>query len=344
MAAMTSIVGRWTNIVADDDNHVAHVVVIAKEDDTERRETNDDATMTDDVGEITTEDGTPRRRRRRRRRRRKRDGDARTLKYERMLHPQATTHPPNDVNDIEDEDEDGEGGGREMMVGCGPFSKIRYFDNARRSMGTFVNDGRVQAAMLFLILVNAIMMGVATFPIVKYDARLMNIFEWAYLILLVLFTIESAMQLLYHGYKIYEDGFLLFDLIIVIMSWSLEGSQVVRAFRILGALRLITRIRVMRQLILALFSVVPKMSAIFMLLMLIFYIFSVMFTQLFKGMYDLGRLDMPYFETLYDSAFTLFQMMTMVSAIFCPRDPCGDTCTTDKATRCILFLVLLRPV
>ncbi len=203
------------------------------------------------------------------------------------------------------------------MVGCGPFSNIRHFDNMRNSVGTFVNDIRVQTAMLVLIIVNAIMMGVATFPIVKYDAYVMNIFELTYLILLILFTIESVMQLIYHGYKIYEDGFLLFDVIIVIMSWSLDGSQVIRTFRIMGALRLITRKRVMRKLILALFSIVPEMSAIFMLLMLIFYIFSVMFTQLFKGMYELGQVDMPYFETLYDSAFTLFQMMTFVSTIIC---------------------------
>jgi hypothetical protein len=276
-----------------------------------------------DVGEIAT-DTTPRRRRG------KRDKDAQTFKYQRILHPQSTTPSSNDANDIhrrhvaggegeeeeEEEEEEGGGGGR-GMVGCGPFSNIRHFDNMRNSVGTFVNDIRVQTAMLVLIIVNAIMMGVATFPIVKYDAYVMNIFELTYLILLILFTIESVMQLIYHGYKIYEDGFLLFDVIIVIMSWSLDGSQVIRTFRIMGALRLITRKRVMRKLILALFSIVPEMSAIFMLLMLIFYIFSVMFTQLFKGMYELGQVDMPYFETLYDSAFTLFQMMTFVSTIIC---------------------------
>ncbi len=296
---------------------------LKQKNEIEHHETNDAMT---DVGEIAT-DTTPRRRRG------KRDKDEQTFKYQLILHPQSTTPSPNDANDIhrhvaggggeEEEQEQEGGGGRRGMVGCGPFSNIRYFDNMRKSIGTFVNDIRVQTAMLVLIIVNAIMMGVATFPIVKYDAYVMNIFELTYLILLIIFTIESVMQLIYHGYKIYEDGFLLFDVIIVIMSWSLDGSQVIRAFRIMGAFRLITRIRVMRKLILALFSVVPKMSAIFMLLMLIFYIFSVMFTQLFQGMYELGQLDMPYFETLYDSAFTLFQMMTLVSAIICHATVAG---------------------
>lgn len=99
------------------------------------------------------------------------------------------------------------------------------------------------------------------------------------------------------------------------MSWALTGAQVFRAFRIFRAMRLITRIDTLKNLVLALFSVVPKMTAIFMLLMLIFYIFAVMFTTLFKGLHDDELVEYPYFETLYDSLFTLFQMMTLVSAV-----------------------------
>ncbi len=63
----------------------------------------------------------------------------------------------------------------------------------------------------------------------------------------------------------------------------------------------------------ALFSVFPKMTAIFMLLMLIFYIFAIMFTQLFKSLFEDQLVRQPYFDTIYFSMFTLFQMMTLVS-------------------------------
>lgn len=193
-------------------------------------------------------------------------------------------------------------------------------NDARRYMGKVINNHHVQNIVLLLIVVNAIMMGVATFPAIKYDPQIITKFETADQIFLILFTIESGMQLGYHGWTLFKDGFLVFDLLIVVMSWALEGAQVFRAFRILRAVRLITRIDLLKNLVLALFSVVPKMTAIFMLLALIFYIFAVMFTQLFKGMYKDGEVSEPYFDSLPDSFFTLFQMMTLVSCCCCDKD------------------------
>ena len=193
-------------------------------------------------------------------------------------------------------------------------------NDARRFMGKVINNHHVQNIVLLLIVVNAIMMGVATFPAIKYDPEIITKFETADQIFLILFTIESGMQLGYHGWTLFKDGFLVFDLLIVVMSWALEGAQVFRAFRILRAVRLITRIDTLKNLVLALFSVVPKMTAIFMLLALIFYIFAVMFTQLFKGMYKDGEVSEPYFDSLPDSFFTLFQMMTLVSCCCCDKE------------------------
>ena len=184
-------------------------------------------------------------------------------------------------------------------------------NDARRFMGRIINDERVQNTVLLLIVINALMMGVATFPAIKANPDIMSKFELADQIFLIIFTIESGMQLLYHGWTLFKDGFLVFDLLIVVMSWSLEGAQVFRAFRIFRALRLITRVDTLRNLVLALFSVVPKMTAIIMLLALIFYIFAVMFTQMFKGMYEAGEVSDPFFDSLPDSFFTLFQMMTL---------------------------------
>jgi len=195
-----------------------------------------------------------------------------------------------------------------------PSSKLpswfHSINNGRKYIGERVNDPRVQTFILVLILINSIMMGIATFPFVKDNPETSNKFDIADQIFLIIFTVESGLQLLYFGWFLFTDSFLVFDLLIVIMSWALEGTQVIRAFRIFRALRLITRIEVMRNLVMALFDVIPKMTAIAMLLMLIFFIFGVMMTQLFKGMYP-QTLSQPYFESLWYTLFTLFQMMTL---------------------------------
>eukprot|EP00571_Detonula_confervacea_P009381 CAMPEP_0172325084 /NCGR_PEP_ID=MMETSP1058-20130122/53125_1 /TAXON_ID=83371 /ORGANISM="Detonula confervacea, Strain CCMP 353" /LENGTH=548 /DNA_ID=CAMNT_0013041539 /DNA_START=39 /DNA_END=1682 /DNA_ORIENTATION=+ len=223
--------------------------------------------------------------------------------------PIQNNHSPPNRPSLKDKDSFNENTAIEPTI---PRSKYRLpsylnpFNSARKIVGIVVNDERVQNTVLLLIMINAVMMGVATFPSVKNNPDIISKFELADLIFLIIFTVESAMQLIYHGWTLLKDGFLVFDLLIVVMSWALEGTQVFRAFRIFRAMRLITRIDVLKNLVSALFSVVPKMTAIFLLLMLIFYIFSVMFTQLFKGVNDDA-----YFDSLFDSLFTLFQMMTL---------------------------------
>jgi hypothetical protein len=53
------------------------------------------------------------------------------------------------------------------------------------------------------------------------------------------------------------------------------------------------------------------MFAIGLLLFLVSYIFAVMFTQLFKDLYERGLTDEDYFGRMDDTFFTLFQIMTL---------------------------------
>ena len=165
--------------------------------------------------------------------------------------------------------------------------------------------------VVILIAVNAIMMGVATFDFVTENPHVEHIFEQIDRAFLIVFTIEIAFQFIYHGLKLFLDGWLVFDLSIIIASWSLSSVQIIRAFRIFRALRLITRIKIMKNLVLAVFSVMPRMNAIGLLLGLIFYIFGVMMTQLFQDLYSDGKTAEDYFSNLGLTMFTLFQMMTL---------------------------------
>jgi Ion transport protein len=60
------------------------------------------------------------------------------------------------------------------------------------------------------------------------------------------------------------------------------------------------------------FGVTPRMFAIWLLLCLVSYIFAVMFTQLFKDLYEQGATgDVDYFGCMDKTFFTLFQIMTL---------------------------------
>jgi Ion transport protein len=182
-----------------------------------------------------------------------------------------------------------------------------------RLCGEIVNREKFQLFIVFLIAVNAVMMGVATFDFVQLDPPVYSAFEITDTVFLIIFTVELAMQLIYHGPRLFLDGWLVFDFVIIILSWALSSLQIIRAFRIFRALRLVNRIKVMRNLVLALGNVMPRMAAISVLLLLIFYIYAVCFTQLFGDLYANGALDANYFGRMDNTFFTLFQIMTLDS-------------------------------
>eukprot|EP00539_Tryblionella_compressa_P000473 CAMPEP_0178746008 /NCGR_PEP_ID=MMETSP0744-20121128/7590_1 /TAXON_ID=913974 /ORGANISM="Nitzschia punctata, Strain CCMP561" /LENGTH=676 /DNA_ID=CAMNT_0020399211 /DNA_START=402 /DNA_END=2432 /DNA_ORIENTATION=+ len=178
---------------------------------------------------------------------------------------------------------------------------------SRIFVGRMVNHEYVQIAIIVLILLNAIMMGLATMDWVTDNQRIEDTFNKVDRGFLVIFTLECAMQLYYLGVALFQDGWLVFDLAIVILSWSFESLQIVRAFRIFRAFRLITRVKPLRDLVLAVGAVLPRMYAIAALLMIIFYVFAVLFTELFSEL----PLSENYFRTLDASLFTCMEMMTL---------------------------------
>jgi hypothetical protein len=178
---------------------------------------------------------------------------------------------------------------------------------SRLLVGRLVNHEYVQITIISLILINAVMMGFGTMDWVTENPKVNNVFDKIDRGFLVIFTLEVSMQLYYLGISLFQDGWLIFDLSIVVFSWSFESLQIVRAFRIFRAFRLITRVKPLRDLVLAIGAVIPRMYAIAALLMIIFYVFAVLFTELFSEL----PLSENYFRTLDASLFTCMQMMTL---------------------------------
>ena len=200
----------------------------------------------------------------------------------------------------------------------GPTDQIEINNNRKWTVkrfrtlcGTLVNHAQVQNCVVCLILLNAIIMGVATFSFVTDSANIASAFDTTDLVFLIIFSVELSFQLVYHGFRLLSDGWLVFDFIIIVLSWSLSSLQVVRTFRVFRALRLITRVQVLKNLIAALFSVGPRMAGITALLLLIFYIYAVMCTGLFGSLFVDGETEDDYFGRLDKTFWTLFIMMTL---------------------------------
>eukprot|EP00986_Skeletonema_menzelii_P016576 scaffold15059_cov146-Skeletonema_menzelii.AAC.16 len=174
-----------------------------------------------------------------------------------------------------------------------------------------MHDERVDIFILILIALNSILYGVATFPSIKQNAQLMSTFDKVDFVILIVFTIESAMNLFYEGKRFVRDGWLVFDLLIVTISWIATEVKSLQVFRIFRAFRFLTKVQMLRNVVVALFSVIPAIAAITVLLLLLLYIFSVMYTQLFKNFFEEGYTTANYFGRMDLTVFSLFQIMCM---------------------------------
>lgn len=187
----------------------------------------------------------------------------------------------------------------------------RNINRYRRKAGQIAHDERFDAFILILITVNSAIYGVETFPYFKEMPDIISAFDKVDLVILVVFTLELLLNLFYEGKRFVRDGWLIFDFVIVLVSWiavEVKSLQVIRVFR---AFRFLTKVELLRNVVVAVFSVVPAIAAITVLLLLIMYIFSVMCTQLFKNFYTEGYTTTDYFGRLDNTLFTLFQIMCM---------------------------------
>ena len=177
--------------------------------------------------------------------------------------------------------------------------------------GIIVNNSIFQYVILALIVVNAAMMGIGTYDFVEDNESLSNSFDVADNVFLIIFTVELCLNFVHLGFNLFRDGWLVFDFITIVLSWSSDQLQVIRAFRVFRALRLITKIEVLKKLVMALLNVLPRMGAILSLMILILYIFAVMFTSLFKDVEIEDEEVDQVFRNLQSTLFTLFQFMTL---------------------------------
>mmetsp|Transcript_7291 Transcript_7291/g.9510 ORF Transcript_7291/g.9510 Transcript_7291/m.9510 type:complete len:364 (+) Transcript_7291:128-1219(+) len=183
---------------------------------------------------------------------------------------------------------------------------------SRLSVGKLVRSKEFKRGVLLAIFVNSILMGVATCDGVRNQKRLAHFLNFVIRGFRTAFTIEIVLDILHYQKEAFSMGWIFFDFIIIVLSWVASLSLLVlRSFRLIRSLRKASGIAELDHLVNALLKVIPKMTAVVFLICLVFYIFAVIFTDLYQDLYDVNDGSENYFANLGRSAFTLFQIMTL---------------------------------
>jgi len=177
----------------------------------------------------------------------------------------------------------------------------------QENIKNFVENSKFQNFIIALIIINGITMGFETSKdVMQSYGSYFHIFDK---LVISIFTIEILLRIYAHRVSFFKDAWSLFDFAIVAISLfpTSGGFEIFRILRVFRLFRLITVVPQMRKIVLALVSVIPGMLSIAGLLVLFFYIFAIMATQLYSETFP------QWFGTLGESFYTLFQIMTLES-------------------------------
>jgi len=177
----------------------------------------------------------------------------------------------------------------------------------REAVRRRVESPRIQNIIMFLIVINAVILGLETVPVAmeRYGTVLLAIDQ----VILGVFVIEILLRIYAHGPAFFRDPWSLFDFVVVAIALVPASGPlaVLRALRILRVLRLLTLVPSMRRVVGALLASIPGLGSIALVLMLIYYVFAVIATKLF------GENFPQWFGSIGESLYSLFQIMTLES-------------------------------
>ncbi len=164
-----------------------------------------------------------------------------------------------------------------------------------------------QRTIMTLILVNAALLGLETWPAVKLaGGGLISVLDR---MLLAVFVVEIAARLVVYRAAFWRDPWSVFDFVVVAIALVPASGPlaVLRALRVLRVLRLLTLVPSMRRVVGALLAAIPGLASIGLVLLILYYVFAVIATNLFAAAYP------DWFGHIGRSLYTLFQIMTLES-------------------------------
>ena len=174
-------------------------------------------------------------------------------------------------------------------------------------IAVFVEANLFKNFIIWLIIINGIILGIATSKSIMNEyGSIINLIDN---IIIGIFTVEIILRIFVYRLSFFKDPWSLFDFFVVAISLvpTNDGLSILRALRVLRLFRLLTIVPQMRIIIGALIKVIPGIGSISMVVLLFFYVFSIMATSLFSEAFPL------WFGDLGKSMYTLFQVMTLES-------------------------------
>lgn len=188
---------------------------------------------------------------------------------------------------------------------------MQELSGPRKAASDFIEGSHAVGFITTLILINAVTLGLETNPSISehYGHPLF----WLDKSILVVFTIELLLKFYAYRFNFFRSGWNVFDFLIVAIAWipASGAFAILRALRILRVLRLLSVVPQMRRVITAIAHAIPGMTSVVGVLGLLFYVASVLTTKLFGQHPDPNMQE--WFGSIGDSAYTLFQVMTLES-------------------------------
>ncbi|MEW6676437.1 MAG: ion transporter [Pseudomonadota bacterium] len=174
-------------------------------------------------------------------------------------------------------------------------------------LALFIDHPLFQRTILALILINAVTLGLETSPdIMARHGPAILLLDG---VILAIFVLEIVLRLIVHRLAFFRDPWSVFDFLVVAIALVPATGQfsVLRALRVLRVLRILTIVPSMRRVVGALLGAIPGLVSIGLVLLLIYYVFAVIATNLFAAAFP------EWFGNLGRSLYTLFQVMTLES-------------------------------
>lgn len=177
----------------------------------------------------------------------------------------------------------------------------------REKLQNVIERPLVQNFIIGLILINAVLLGLETSKSVMAAAG--DSIKLLDQIILAVFVIEIAARIYVYRLDFWRDPWSLFDFAVVAIALIPASGPfaVLRALRVLRVLRLLTMVPSMRRVVGALLAAIPGLGSIALVLMIIYYVFAVIATNLFADSHA------EWFGSIGASFYTLFQIMTLES-------------------------------
>ncbi|MFK5984370.1 MAG: ion transporter [Pseudomonadota bacterium] len=177
----------------------------------------------------------------------------------------------------------------------------------RKTIKKIIETKVFQHFITFLIILNGIILGMATSKQILLDYG--SLLAYLDMAIISLFSIEIILRIYVYRAEFFKDPWSLFDFFVVTISLvpANDGLSILRVLRVLRLFRLLTIVPQMRLIISAILSVIPGMASVSLVLLLFFYVFAIISTNLFSITFP------QWFGSLGGSMYTLFQIMTLES-------------------------------